>query len=125
MTENPGGAPVSPATALRRSLDDLIVESQALRTDVKTAETARRRATTINMLLLGLLAIFVGLLCVVTWQNNQLVHKVNEANARMADCTTQGGRCYTQGQERVAHAIEDVIRAEIYMAQCARLYPGE
>lgn len=122
--ENP--APVSPAVAaLRNSLADLVKESQALRTDVHGAEEARRRATAVNLGLLGLLVLFVGLLLVVSWQNNQLIEKVNETNSIMADCTTPGGRCYEQGQQRVSGAINDIVWASVYMSQCARLYPNE
>lgn len=110
---------------LRSSLADLIAESQALRKDVKTAEDARRRATAVNLALMGLLTLFVGLLLVVGYQNNQVIHKVNVTNQQLADCTTPGGKCYQQGQVRTGQAISDVIRAEIFMAQCARLYPNE
>lgn len=126
--ENP--APVSPAlspsvSALRTSLTDLIKESQALRTDVHSAEAARRKATAVNLGLLALLVLFVGLLIVVTWQNNRLVEKVDNTNSTMADCTTPGGKCYEDGRRRTGAAIGDIVWASVYMNQCARLYPDE
>jgi hypothetical protein len=118
--------PVSPAVGeLRNSLADLVREAQALRTDVHSAEEARRKATAVNLGLLALLVLFVGLLIAVTWQNNQLIEKVDSTNSIMADCTTPGGECYEQGQQRVAGAISDIVWASVYMAQCSRLYPGE
>lgn len=126
MADNSGGVPpATPVLELRRDLTQLINESKALRTDVKGAEHARRRATSVSLALLSLLVLFVGMLLVIGYQNNQLVHKVDEANARMADCTTPGGTCYSQGAVRTHQAIVDVIRAELLMAECARLYPGE
>jgi len=123
----PGGQPetVSPAVALRSSLSALIEESKALRTDVHGAEAARKRANVINLGVLLLLASFVGLLLLLNWQNNQLAHQVNQTNKQIADCTTAGGKCYQQGSQRTGTAIGDIIRAELYMAECSRMYPGE
>jgi hypothetical protein len=119
-------APVPPSVAaLRQSLADLIDESQALRTDVHAAEKARKRTGQISLAVLGLLVIFVGLMMAVTWQTNQVAHQVNQTNRRMADCTTPGGACYEEGRKRTGQAISDIIRAEVYMAECARLYPGD
>lgn len=119
-------APVSPAVAaLGQSLSEVLAEAQALRSDVHTAEEARRKATVVNLGLLALLVLFVALLGAVSWQNNQLIEKVEQTNSTMADCTTPGGRCYEEGNRRTSGAINDIIWASVYMAQCARLYPGE
>jgi hypothetical protein len=130
MPEQENTTPVSPAMSpavaeLRTNLKDLITESQALRTDVHSAEEARRRATRVNVALLALLTLFVGLLLVVTWQNNRLIGQVEETNTLMADCTTPGGNCYQQSAKRTSNAISDIVWASVYMAQCSRLYPGE
>lgn len=121
----PGAAPVPPPVVLSDSLASLMAESRALRTDVRTAEAARRRASHISAGVLGLLVIFIGLLLAVTWQNNQLAHQVNRTNKVMVDCTTPGGSCYKEGEVRTGKAIGDIIRAEVFMAECARLYPDE
>lgn len=123
-------APVSPAAspavaALRSSLTDLVKESQALRGDVQRAEDARRKATVVNVGLMVLLVLFVGLLGAVSWQNHQVIEKVEETNSIMADCTTPSGTCYQQSNRRTGAAINDIIWASVYMAQCSRLYPGE
>jgi type II secretory pathway component PulL len=126
-TRNRPAAPAPPATAetLTTSLNDLLTQSEALRADVHAAETARRRATFINSVMMALLVVLVGLLVVVTWQNNRLTERVSETNARMADCTTPGGACYEDGRARTRQAISDVVRVSVFVAQCARLYPGE
>lgn len=110
---------------LAESLTDLITESRALRSDVHGAERARRRAGIINLAMLAAIVLAVAGLAVVTWQNNQLTNRVSETNFRMADCTTPGGRCYEESRRRTGQAIEDIIRSEIFMAECARLYPDE
>jgi hypothetical protein len=124
MTTTPPSGHLEPS-ALQKSLTDLITESQELRSDVHGAERARRRAGTINLALLGVLVAFVGLLLVVTFQNNRLSHRVTETNTRMADCTTPGGRCYDEGRTRSSAAIADLIRSQMFMAECARLFPDE
>lgn len=122
----PADPMVPPAVALlRQSLNALIEESQALRTDVKANERARRRENHINMALLGLLGVFIFMVLVVAAQNNTISRSTKDTNARMADCTTPGGKCYDEGSARTGKAIGDIIRAEVYMAECSRLYPGE
>ena len=113
------------ARTLDSSLAALLSESQKLRTDVHGAEEARRRATAVNLGVLLLLFLFVGLLLVLGWQNNRLAHQVAKTNSTMADCTTPGGKCYQQGSERTGNAIASIIRAQVYMAECARLWPNE
>lgn len=110
---------------MRTNLAAVIAESQALRDDVRVAEQGRKRSMAVASGLLVLLIVLVGMAVVVAAQNNKTVHKVNAVAQQMSDCTTPGGQCYQQGADRYAHAIEDVIRAEIFMAECARLYPGE
>lgn len=118
-------APSPHVAALRDSLAELIVESQALRTDVRGAERARRRASQISLGLLGLVGLFVGMLMVVSWQNNRLAHQVAETNTRMADCTTPGGKCYEEGRKRTDGAVSAVVRISVLTNQCARLFPEE
>lgn len=117
--------PNTTVAALRQSLADLITESQALRTDVRDAERARRRASQINLAVLGLLALFVALLIAIGWQGNKVIGQVHKTNETMADCTTPGGECYERSRQRTGDAIGDIIRANLYMAECARLFPGE
>lgn len=110
--------------ALKQSLTDLIGEAQALRGDVHSAEHARRKANRINLAMLALLGIFVIMLVGVTWQNNSLAHEVAKTNRTLADCLDPSGDCYKLGQQRTGSAIQDIIRAEIFMAECSRLYPS-
>lgn len=112
-------------TALEAALQPLIDEAEGLRGDVHAAETARKLSARYNMGLLAAVAVGLVLVLAIGYQNNRLAQQVNQTNTRMADCTTPGGTCYSQGTARTGKAIGDIIRAEVYMAECARLYPGE
>lgn len=125
MTTNPVSGGADAVETLRRSLSDLIAESQALRSDVHSAEAARKRANQINTGVLVLLAGFVAMLLVIGWQNNQVIRQVSATNNTMADCTTPGRDCYEQGQKRTAAAVSALTRISIYVSQCGRLWPGE
>ncbi len=120
-----GGSTSDAVQTLRGSLSSLIAESQALRADIHGAEEARRRATQINLALLALLILFVGLLVAIGWQGNEAIDQARETNAAIADCTTPGGKCYEDNGKRAAEFTQDILLVSIYMAQCARLYPGE
>lgn len=115
----PGAAALAPALAA------LVSEAAALRGDLHAAETARRRASRINLTVLGLLAAFVLLLLGAGWQTYRLTHELSKTQKQIADCSTAGGVCYEDTRARTSSAIQDIIRAEIFMAECARLYPGE
>lgn len=128
INEPDGGqlsASAASAAQLRKSLAELVAESQALRTDVHAAEQARTKATRLNLMVLVALCVPILLLLALGWQNNQLARELHDTNERIADCTTVGGHCYEEGRKRTGSAIQDVISAEIFMAQCARLFPDE
>lgn len=122
--------PIEPAAAsgvhaLSASLSELVAESQALRTDVRTAEATRRKENRINLVVIIMLTLFVVLVLVVAWQNNRIAAETRTTNDRIADCTTAGGRCYEDGKQRTGAAIGNIIQAEIALGECSRLYPGE
>lgn len=123
---------MSDPAELRRQLDSILDEAKRLRGDVHSAEVARKRANLINMVVLAVLAGFVALLLAVAVQGNTTAKQAKEAagqaaqaNRQVADCTTPGGQCYEEGRRRSAAAIADILKVSIYMAECARLFPGE
>lgn len=124
MSSESGGE-VPPSVAhLRQSLTDLIAESQALRSDVHKAEAARKRITTISLALIASMIVPLVILLVLVAQNNSISQDTHKTNELIADCTSPGGKCAQEGGRRTGEAIADIIRAEIYMAQCARVFPG-
>lgn len=117
-----GTPAASPVESLLASLE---AESQALRADVHSAEQARKRSNQINFGVLLVLALFVGMVLVIGWQNNQVITQVQRTNNAIADCSTVGGTCYEEGRKRTAEAIGTLTRISIFVSQCARLFPGE
>ncbi len=113
------------AAELQRQLDSILDEAQRLRGDVHGAEVARKRANQINLAVLAVLAGFVAMLLAVVVQGNKTAHQTADTQKAIEDCTTPGGRCYEDGRRRTAQAIDDIVKVSIYMAECARLYPGE
>jgi hypothetical protein len=94
-----------------------MAESQALRTDVRAAEKARKRENRISLAMIGVLSLFVFMLLVIA-------NSAKETNDRIFDCTTPGGQCYDQSRQRTGEAVTNIYKSSIYMAQCSRLQPG-
>lgn len=110
---------------LSASLEELLVESQRLRRDVHSAEEARKRTNKIGLALIGAVAVFVVLVGLVSWQNNQVLRSTGSTNETIVDCTTPTGDCYRQNLRRTAEVVQNLIKASTYVSQCARLKPGE
>lgn len=125
MANEMGRGQVSVADALRDALSPLITESKALRTDMRASDAIQRRRIMINLGGLAVVGLLVFWLAVMVYQNNQLSQQLNNVTAQIADCTTAGGTCYEQGSSRTSTAIGDIIAANVFMAECARLFPGE
>ncbi len=111
--------------ALSASLEELLTESQRLRADVHSAEEARKRTNKIGLGLIVAVAVFVLLVGVVTWQNNKVLRQTGATNDVIVDCTAPTGECYRLNLQRTADVVLDIVKASTYVAQCARLKPGE
>lgn len=112
-------------TTVTSHLDALVAESKALRTDLRAKEAARRREIRTLIGVMTILAVFMLLVLTIAWQNNQVVKQTHENGEKIADCTTAGGKCYEDGKARTGAAIADILRGEIALGECSRLYPGE
>ena len=117
-------AAIPPSVAhLRQSLAELIAESQALRNDVHKAEAARKRVTTISLAVIAAMVVPLIILLVLVARTNSISQDTHATNELIADCINPTGKCAQEGSRRTGEAIGDIIRAEIYMAQCARMFP--
>lgn len=116
-------APISPT--LGEFLSEIHADAQRLRGDVSTAELARRKATMTMLALLAVLVICMIAVLVVAGQNRAIATQTSETNARIADCTTSTGACYREGSKRTGTAISSILRAQIALGECSRLYPNE
>jgi hypothetical protein len=131
MTE-PDRPPLLGVAALSDSLKALIAESVALRTDVAAAERARlhaerarRRENQIGLVLIGLSAVLMLVVAGIGWQGYQIARDTRATNEKVVDCTTPGGVCYQQGQARTGQAVDAVLKASVFVAECSRLRPGD
>lgn len=120
---DPDSRPVS--ATLSEYLTKLAADAEGLRTDVHNAEQARRRANTIGLALMGVLGFLMLVILVVAAQNNAIASQTRQTNARIAACTTAGGKCYEDGKTRTGAAVGDIVKASVYVAECSRLHPGE
>lgn len=114
---------VSPT--LGEYLANLSNNADNLRTDVHNAEQARRRANTIGLFLMAVLGVLMLVVLVSLARTNTVVHQTSQTNQRIADCTTAGGKCYSLGSKRTGQAIASILRAQIALGECSRLYPNE
>lgn len=105
---------------------------EALRFNVRDSEQARQRETRVGMMLMRALVVSVILLTlltagalVVAWQGYVSANRARETNSRISDCTTPGGRCYAESAKRTGAAVGDIVRSQIALGECSRLYPNE
>lgn len=98
---------------LRSNLAALIEESQALRTDVKSAEASRRRENLINLMLSVIGIILFGIVLVVAYQTNGISDQI-------ASCTTPEGQCYRDSSKRTSGTVQKLVTYSVYVAQCQR-----
>jgi hypothetical protein len=117
--------PNDPIAILGRALNALTGELKALREDVQADARARVRKQHTIMAVLVVLVGGLALVGLVSVQNRQIAQQTKTTNAVMVDCTTPGGGCYRANQARTRQAIQDVIRTQVYVAECARLRPDQ
>jgi hypothetical protein len=123
--------PPAPAVgALQTSLSELIRESQKLRTDVHNAEALRaekiaqiRRENLINLVVIGILALFMLMVLAIAWQSNRIAHDTKRNADTLIDCTTPGGRCYEEGRARTGEAVAVLQGVQLYIVECSRALP--
>jgi hypothetical protein len=121
--EPAAGGATTGTEAARRA--ELLAETRALRHDVRQAEQARRRVTLIGLVLLAAMCILLIVSLVLAAQTKRVAEQVHDTNQVIADCTSPTGACAQEGSQRASQAIGNIIRAEIFLAECGRLYPGE
>lgn len=113
------GAPIpEPPSGVASSLEAVLAESRRIREDAAAERVAQRR---FNRIMAGTVA---GLLIVVLLLVG-VAFQVKRTNDAIVSCTTPSGACAKQGKEQTGRAVGDILKASIYMAECARLHPGE
>ncbi len=127
----PGGKRVALPEANVQALRDLISESQALRKELDQDRAMWRIRTRYALLMIVATLLMVGGLLTIVIQfeverrersaaNAANVRKITEISERIADCTTEGGVCYRDGQARTAGVLAEVVRAQVAVEWCGR-----
>jgi hypothetical protein len=113
---------------LSETLNNLGDAARALTEEVRADRVRQRRRSVIDTTLLVLVAVLVLALFMIVLQNRArsdenaaILRQTALTGERIADCTTVGGKCYEQGGQRAASAVQMVIRAEIYKDSCSKV----
>lgn len=136
MVTNTDGLPDG-TTPLGKSLAALLAEARGVRQDVQedqrqrreVAHTLRRAAKTGLIVAAFCAVLLVAMLAVVLYTNRtakaaeDAARDSRDASARIADCTTAGGKCYAESQKRTGVAIQQLIRGQLYIIECSRELP--
>lgn len=84
---------------------------------------ARNRRDRLHLVLLVVVAVMVAGLATLGIQNRQL----NDGNAEILrsirDCTTEGGGCYEEGNQRTGQVIQQLVSAQFDIAWCVKVTP--
>jgi hypothetical protein len=102
-------------------------EAAATRAAIDARAKAQRRTNTWLMLSVASVAVLVALVLVIQVQNRQRSAQTREVirynaalSAQIVDCTTVGGDCYEQSQQRTRAIIAQLVETNKAIAQCAR-----
>lgn len=98
---------------LRSNLAELIAESQALRSDVKSAERARRRENFVSLALSLIGVLVIGMVLFLAFQTQQIGDQI-------ASCTTPDGQCYQDASKRTSGTVQKIVAYQVIVAECAR-----
>ena len=93
--------------------------------DTATQAKTRRRREVASGVVYGFLAVFLLLLLYVVAQTYSLLTVVRETQKSsrdavfaIEDCTTLGGRCFEESQQRTGEAVSTIGRYDLYTAWC-------
>lgn len=105
---------------LRSNLASLIEESQALRTDVKSAAVARRRENLVNLMLSVIGVLVIAALLVVVYQGRKTSEQTARTSEQIASCTTPEGKCYQDSNKRTSGTVQKLITYNMFIYECGR-----
>lgn len=98
------------------ALEALLAESKQLRADMRAAEAQQKFRYRWTMVFLSLMAIAVGGLATLVFQNQKI-------SAQIADCTNQGGSCWEESRARSKTNVTSILNTTIFVAECLNRYP--
>lgn len=115
----------SSAQVAAMSLPELLDATNALRNDVQTSEKARRLSDDLRRKQLVQLRRDGRIMLALTALLLLVLGGTLVGAYRLYDCTSPSGGCYKQGAARTGAIVTDLITGQVYIVECARLFPGE
>lgn len=94
-------------------------------TDAERTNNRRTREIAGAAVYVTLAALAIGMIYAIvqTYSLTAAIREQQKANVsvnnRLIDCTTPGGTCYRQGQERTGAAVADILKGATYAIACA------
>lgn len=114
-----------------RMVDELVRplmdEAHKLR-EVVEADNEQRKRENRRLLAVGVaLVLILGAQLALLVQSRtrsieygKILETTSEAQQRIADCTTAGGKCYQEGQQRTGQVMRDLAKFNAYAVECGR-----
>lgn len=136
MSETPNPTRSQPARpgAARETVTELLkpftAEAAATRAAIEDRSRIQHRINHWLISLVAGIAVAVILMLVILVQNRQRSNQTREVirasadtSAQIADCTTPGGTCFQQSQQRLASAYDYLTWVQVYSMICLRDHP--
>lgn len=115
------------AEAIHEMLRPFRDEAEATRQAIEDRSRTQRR---INAWVIGLVAVIGVMVVLMLWmlvkdgqrraQSRELLKNNADLSARIADCTSVGGKCYEQGQLRLKGAIIQLTETNKAIVLCSK-----
>lgn len=129
MTETP---PPEKSLSVDLSIGDMLTristEARELHAVVHEDNIQRRKESRRVMTVGAALLVMVLLLLLIVVQNRQrseqsrqILRNSAATSQQIADCTTPGRACYETNQRRTSEIVGQLVRSNIYIAQCQRV----
>lgn len=125
---DPSAALLTTVQELRRSIDAAALEAQGLRRDVELADKRRAKENTYVIAVGAALILPILLMLALGWQSVHTAKDARDAAERakatsdqIASCTTPSGKCYQDGNKRTSGAVQNLVKAQMAIAECAKI----
>lgn len=125
---DPSAALLKTVEELRRSIDSAALEAQGLRRDVEAADKRRTKENTYVIAVGAALILPILLMLALGWQSVHTSQDAREAARQakatadqIASCTTPAGKCYQDSNKRTSGAVQNLVKAQLAIAECAKV----
>lgn len=125
---DPSAALLTTVEELRRSIDAAALEAQGLRRDVELADKRRAKENLYVIAVGAALILPILLMLALGWQSVRTARDAQDAarqakatSDQIASCTTPAGKCYQDSGKRTSGAVQNLVRTQLAIAECAKV----